>query len=139
MEEKLMEFMVGVQQQLAVLTQEQRQGFREVHQRLDKVEQSLDKVEQRMDKLEERLDKVEQRLNKVEQRLDKVEQRLDRVEQRMDKLEYKLDLTFDQVASSAEDLTEMKTVISFRFEAHRNIMARTEEDVELLKVKFQNN
>ncbi|MNC30376.1 Chromosome partition protein Smc [compost metagenome] len=139
MEEKLMEFMVGFQQQIGVLIQEQREGFREVHQRLDKVDQRLDKLEARMDKLEERMDKLEARMSKLELRMDKLEERMDQLEARMDKLEYKLDLTFDQVAASAEDLTEMKTVISFRFEAHRNIMARTEEDVELLKVKIQNN
>ncbi|MDF2924028.1 MAG: hypothetical protein K0R57_2942 [Paenibacillaceae bacterium] len=59
------------------------------------------------------------------------------VNERLDRVEHKLDLTFNQVGASAEDLTELRAVVSIRFEAHRNIIARTEEDVELLKMRMQ--
>lgn len=132
MEEKLMEFMVGLQQQFTLLAQEQREGFRQVHLRLDK-------VEQRLDQMDARLDQMDHRFDQMDARLDQMDCRFDQVDAQLKQMDDKLDVTFNQVAASAEDVTELHTVVSFRFEAHRNIMARTEEDVELLKVKFQNN
>ncbi len=63
------------------------------------------------------------------------------VNERLDRVERTLNATFEQVGKTAEDVTLLKSDVSGvseRLDAQRNLIAKANESIEMLKIKVQN-
>lgn len=95
----------------------------------NKILELLNSIKNSIDSIQESQQKTNERLAKVEEGLQGTNERLTKLEEGQERIEKKIDITYDQVARTAEDITDIKNDIN----TVETITAKNWQDISKLK------